>query len=173
MEDKFYITTPIYYVNDKPHIGHPYTKITADTLARWRTQQGENVFFLTGTDEFAQKTVDAAKKNNEEVHEYTDRMAGIWQSTWEKLGLSNSDFIRTTEERHIATVKDFWGRVDAAGDIYRGKYEGWYCKGHEAFMKEDELTPDGLCPDHKTKPEWISEENYFFKLSNYQEKLLD
>ena len=173
MVEKFYITTPIYYVNDKPHIGHAYTNIVADTLARWRGQQGEDVFFLTGTDEFAQKTVDAAKKNNEEVHAYTDRMAGIWQSTWEKLGLSNSDFIRTTEERHIATVKDFWGRVDAAGDIYKGKYEGWYCKGHEAFMKEDELTPDGLCPDHKTKPEWISEENYFFKLSAYQDKLLE
>ncbi|MDE2020118.1 MAG: methionine--tRNA ligase [Patescibacteria group bacterium] len=173
MENKFYITTPIYYVNDKPHIGHAYTNIVADLLARWREQQGEDILYLTGTDEFAQKTVDAAKKNNEEVHEYTDRMASIWQSTWEKLKLSNSDFIRTTEERHIATVKDFWGRVDAAGDIYKGKYEGLYCKGHEAFMKEDELTPDGLCPDHKTKPEWISEENYFFKLSAYQDKLLD
>ena len=173
MEQRFYITTPIYYVNDKPHIGHAYTNIVADLLARWRTAQGENVFFLTGTDEFAQKTVDAAKKNNEEVHEYTDRMAGIWQSTWEKLNLSNSDFIRTTEERHIVTVKDFWGRVDAAGDIYMGKYEGLYCKGHEAFLKEDELTPDGLCPDHKTKPEWVSEQNYYFRLSNYQEKLLE
>lgn len=173
MPDKFYITTPIYYVNDKPHIGHAYTNIIADVLARWRTIHGENVLFLTGTDEFAQKTVDAAKKNGEETEAYTERMSGIWSSTWEKLGLSNTDFIRTTERRHIDTVKDFWGRVDAAGDIYKGQYEGLYCKGHEAFMKEDELTPDGLCPDHKVAPELVSEENYFFKLSNYQDALLD
>lgn len=170
---RFYITTPIYYVNDKPHIGHAYTTIVADTLARWRASQGEDVVFLTGTDENSQKTVDAAKKSGEEVHAYTDRLAEVWQSAWQKLGISNTDFIRTTEERHVEVVKDFWSRLDAAGDIYKGTYEGLYCKGHEAFMKEDELTPDGLCPDHKIAPEMVTEENYFFRLSSYQQKLLD
>lgn len=170
---RFYITTPIYYVNDKPHIGHAYTTIVADTLARWRLAQGMDVAFLTGTDENSQKTIDAAKKKGEEVRAYTDRMAEIWQEAWKKLGISNTDFIRTTEERHIEVVNDFWGRLDAAGDLYRGRYEGLYCKGHEAFMKEDELTPDGLCPEHKTKPELVSEENYFFRLSKYEKQLLD
>jgi len=169
--DKFYITTPIYYINDKPHIGHAYTTIVADTLARWRAGQGADVVFSTGVDEHAQKTVDAAKKNNEEVHAYTDRMAEAWENVWQKLRISYSDFIRTTEPRHIETVNDFWTRLEAAGDLYKDKYEGLYCKGHEAFMKEDELI-DGLCPEHKTKPEFVSEENYYFKLSDYQDKLL-
>ena len=169
---KFYITTPIYYVNDKPHIGHAYTTIVADTLARWRSARGENVIFLTGTDENSQKTIDAAARAKEEVRAYTDRLAQTWEETWRKLGISNTDFIRTTEARHIETVNDFWGRLEAAGDLYKGRYEGLYCKGHEAFLKEDELTDDGLCPDHKVKPERVSEENYYFALSKYQEKLL-
>ena len=171
--DEFYITTPIYYVNDKPHIGHAYSTIVADTLARWREARGEHVVFSTGVDENAQKTVDAAAKNDEEIHAYLDRMAELWSGTWAKLGISNTDFIRTTEERHVETVNDIWGRMEAAGDIYKGQYEGLYCKGHEAFMKEDELTPDGLCPEHKTRPELVTEENYFFRLSNYQQKLLE
>lgn len=170
--DRFYITTPIYYVNDKPHIGHAYTTIVADVLARSRAAYGKDVVFLTGTDEFAQKTVDAAKKAGEEIRAYTDRMADLWRSTWEKLGISNTDFIRTTEQRHIETVREIWARVAADGDIYKGKYEGLYCKGHEAFMSEDELV-DGLCPDHKTRPELVSEENYFFRLSKYQKQLLE
>jgi len=171
--DEFYITTPIYYVNDKPHIGHAYSTIVADTLARWREVRGEHVVFSTGVDENAQKTVDAAKKHEEEIHAYVDRLADMWSSTWSKLGISNTDFIRTTEERHIEVVNDIWGRMEAAGDIYKGQYQGLYCKGHEAFMKEDELTPDGLCPEHKTAPELVTEENYFFRLSNYQERLLE
>ncbi len=170
---EFYITTPIYYINDKPHIGHAYSTIVADTLARWREAQGERVIFSTGVDENAQKTVDAAKKSGEEIHAYVDRLADLWAGTWAKLGIGNTDFIRTTEERHLETVRDIWGRMEAAGDIYKGQYQGLYCRGHEAFMKEDELTPDGLCPDHKTKPELVTEENYFFRLSNYQQKLLD
>ena len=173
MDNKFYITTPIYYVNDKPHIGHAYSSIVADVLARWRFGQGEDVVFSMGVDENAQKTVDAAAKRGEEIRAYTDRMAEIWQSTWEKLGLSYTDFIRTTEERHAAVVVDFWRRLEAAGDLYKEKYEGWYCRGHEAFLNEDELTPDGLCPEHKTKPDWVSEENYYFALSKYQQPLLD
>lgn len=170
---EFYITTPIYYINGVPHIGSAYTTIVADVLARWREVRGEAVTFVTGTDEFAQKTPDAAEKNGEEVYAYADRMADIWIETWGKLGISNTDFIRTTEERHINTVKDFWGRMEAAGDIYKGQYEGLYCKGHEAFVKEDELTPDGLCPEHNTAPELVTEENYFFRLSNYQKQLLE
>ncbi len=173
MDNKFYITTPIYYINDKPHIGHAYTTITADVLARWRFGQNEDVIFSTGVDENAQKTVDAAAKHNEEIHAYTDRMAGIWESTWQKLGISNTDFIRTTEPRHAAVVADFWKRMEAAGDIYRGRYEGFYCTACETFYKEEDLTPDGLCPIHKTKPEWVSEENYYFALSKYQQPLLD
>ena len=171
--DKFYITTPIYYVNDKPHIGHAYTTIVADVLARWRASQGMDVAFSTGVDENAQKTVDAAKKNGMEIREYTDKMAETWQAAWAKLGISNTDFIRTTEERHLDTVRDFWKLLEAAGDLYRGKYEGLYCKGHEAFLKEDELTSEGLCPDHRTKPERVSEENFYFRLSKYQKPLLD
>jgi methionyl-tRNA synthetase len=171
--DEFFITTPIYYVNDKPHIGHAYTTIVVDTLARWREARGEHVVFSTGVDENSQKTIDAAQKNGEDVHEYVDRLAEVWESTWAKLGINNTDFIRTTEERHIEVVRDIWGRMEAAGDIYKGQYQGLYCKGHEAFMKEDELTPEGLCPDHKVAPELVTEENYFFRLSNYQQKLLD
>jgi methionyl-tRNA synthetase len=170
--EKFYITTPIYYINDKPHIGHAATTIAADVLARFWRKQGNDVLFVTGTDENSQKTVDAAAKHKEELQAYTDRMASIWESTWEKLGISNTDFIRTTEPRHIETVKDVWGRIDAAGDIYLSTYTGLYCRGHEAFLREDELV-DGLCPDHKTKPEKISEQNYFFRLSRYQKPLLD
>ena len=173
MDNKFYITTPIYYINDKPHIGHAYTTIAADVLARWRFGQGEDVTFSTGVDENAQKTVDAAAKHGEEIHAYTDRMAEIWESTWQKLGISYTDFIRTTEPRHAAVVADFWKRMEAAGDIYKGKYEGLYCVGCETFYKEEELTPDGLCPIHKTKPEFVSEENYYFALSKYQQPLLD
>jgi len=175
---KFYITTPIYYVNGEPHIGHAYTTIVADTLARWRRgagldDGGEDVIFSAGVDENAQKNVDAAKKKGEEIHEYVERLAKIWESTWEKLGISNTDFIRTTEERHIEVVRDVWSRLEAAGDLYKDKYEGLYCKGHEAFMNEDELTEDGLCPEHLTKPEFVSEENYYFRLSKYQQPLLD
>lgn len=167
---KFYITTPIYYVNDKPHIGHAYTTIAADVLARWRTGSDEDVIFLTGVDENSQKTVDAAKKSGEEIHAYIDRLAELWESTWGKLGISNTDFIRTTEERHIQTVQDFWGRLEAAGDLYKDRYEGLYCKGHEAFISEDELV-NGLCPEHNMAPELVSEENYFFRLSKYQSQL--
>jgi methionyl-tRNA synthetase len=175
MEDasggKFYITTPIYYVNGAPHIGSAYTTIVADTLARSRAAQNEDVIFLTGVDENAQKNVEAAEKKGEAVDAYVDQMAGVWESTWKQLGISNTDFIRTTEARHIETVNDFWARIDAAGDLYRDRYEGLYCKGHEAFIKEEDLV-DGLCPEHKTAPELVAEDNYFFRLSGYREKLL-
>jgi methionyl-tRNA synthetase len=172
MDNKFYITTPIYYINDKPHIGHAYTTIVADVLARWRGGLGEDVTFSTGVDENAQKTVDAAAKLGEETQAYTDRMAEIWESTWQKLGISYTDFIRTTDPRHAEVVSDFWKRMEAAGDIYKDKYEGLYCVGCETFYKEEDLI-DGLCPIHKTEPEWVSEENYYFAFSKYQQPLLD
>ncbi len=172
MDNKFYITTPIYYINDKPHVGTAVTTIVADVLARFWRQQGEDVLLVTGTDENSQKTVDAAAKKGEDIVAYTDRMAKVWEETWEKLGISNTDFIRTTEPRHVETVLDLWSRIDAAGDIYKDMYTGLYCKGCEEFKKEEDLV-DGLCPEHKVAPEAVSELNYFFRLSNYQEKLLE
>ncbi|MEK7582745.1 MAG: methionine--tRNA ligase [Patescibacteria group bacterium] len=171
-KNRFYITTPIYYINDRPHIGHAYTTIVADVLARLNRIQGRDVTFLTGTDENSQKTVVAAEKSGESIDAYTNRLAVNWKETWQKLGISNTDFIRTTEERHRSVVEEIWKRINEKGDMYKGKYEGLYCKGHEAFMKESDLI-DELCPDHKTKPERLVEENYFFRLSKYQHKLLE
>ena len=168
---RFYITTPIYYVNDKPHVGHAYSTIIADTLARYHRALGDEVTFLTGTDENSQKTVDAAQKNGEDIISYTDRLAGVWKSVWQALNISNTDFIRTTEARHKKIVEEFWKRLWDNGDIYKGRYEGLYCKGHEAFMKESDLV-NGLCPDHKIKPEHFAEDNYFFKLKRYEKDLL-
>ena len=169
---KFYITTPIYYVNDKPHLGHTYTTIAADVLARWHRLKGEDVFFLTGVDENSQKTVQAAhEKGKEDIQRYTDQMAAVWQMSWDSLGFSNNDFIRTTEERHKRGVTKFFRKIKKE-DIYKGKYKGYYCTGCEAFIKESDLV-DGKCPLHKTKPEFIEEENLFFRLTNYKEKLLN
>lgn len=170
--DEFYITTPVYYVNDRPHVGHAYTTIVADALARYARLCGKSVRFLLGTDENSQKTVEAAQKSGEGIEAYADRLAEIWRSAWRELGISNTDFIRTTEERHIKVVREFWQRIWDKGDIYEGEYKGFYCKGHEAFMKESELI-NGLCPDHNTKPESIAERNYFFRLSKYSSGLLN
>lgn len=172
MASRFYLTTPIYYINDVPHVGHAYTTFVADTFARWKRSRGNEVVFATGTDENAQKTVDAAAKTGEDVQRYTDRMAETWQKTWQKLGISNTDFIRTTEQRHIKTVHELWRRIAERGDIYKGRYEGLYCRGCEAFKKESDLL-EGFCPDHNMQPERVSEENYFFRLSKYQIPLLD
>lgn len=171
--EKVYLTTPIYYVNDVPHIGHAYCTLATDTLARfWRKKIGqENVFFLTGTDENSQKTVEAAAKVNQEIYEYLDQMAAQWQKTWDEIGVSYDDFIRTTEERHIKTVQEIFQKIYDKGDIYKGKYIGKYCTGCEAFLKESELDEKGHCPIHRRAPEELEEENYFFRLSNYEEKL--
>ena len=171
---KIYLTTPIYYVNDIPHIGHAYNILATDTLARyWRKKLGrENVFFLTGTDENSQKTVDAAAEKNQEIYEYLDEMSKNWKTTWEKIGIDFDDFIRTTEERHINTVNKIFNTIYENGDIYKGKYEGLYCTGCEAFKKETDLDEEGHCPDHKKAPEKLSEDNYFFRLSKYEKPLL-
>jgi len=170
---KFFVTTPIYYVNDKPHIGHAYTTIVADILARWQRMQGAEVLFLTGTDENSQKNVEAAKKNKEkDLQKYVDKMSAVWQETWDSLNLTIDDFIRTTEPRHKKAVEKFFKAVNQAGDIYQGEYEGWYCNGCEAFVTESDLI-DGNCPIHKKPVEKIKEKNYFFKLTNYRDKLIE
>jgi methionyl-tRNA synthetase len=169
--EKFYITTPLFYVNDSPHIGHAYNVIAADVIARWRRLKGDRVFFLTGTDEHGEKVEQAARKHGKEPKAYADEVSAKFRETWKRLGISNDDFIRTTEPRHEKTVKSFIETVAEKGDIYKGEYEGLYCVGCETFKTETELV-DGKCPDHGTKPEQRKEETYFFRLSKYGDRLL-
>lgn len=170
---KFYVTTPIYYINYNPSVGSAYTTIAADILARWHRLMGRKVFFLTGLDENSSKTVQAAKDAGiSNIQSYADGMAVKWQEAWRILNISNDGFIRTTAERHKKAVNDFFLKVFEKGDIYKGKYEGFYCEGCEAFVKESDLLK-GECPVHKKPPKKIVEENYFFRLSKYQNKLLD
>lgn len=171
MSEKYYITTPIYYVNAAPHIGHAYTTIAADVLARDARLRGCEVRFLVGTDENSQKNVEAAKRAEKPVREYVDEMAATWRRTWEELGITFDDFIRTTEERHVKGVEKFYNAVKASGDIYKGTYEGYYCVGCEAYLTERDLV-NGQCSLHKTSPQVIKEENYFFKLSRFRGPLL-
>jgi len=169
---KFYITTPIYYINAVPHIGHAYSTIVADALARWHRLRGDDVFFLTGLDENSAKTVDAAReKGFKNIQSYADSMANLWRGTWKLLGVSNDDFVRTTQERHQKNVRELFESIKANGDIYKGTYEGLYCEGCEGYYTEDDLV-DGKCPLHLTKPKRLREENYFFKLSKYSDALL-
>ncbi len=170
MEDdkkKFYIATPIYYVNDKPHIGHAYTTIAADVLARLHRQLGYDVHFQTGTDEHGAKIAAAAEKAGKTPQEFTDFISAKFSLAWDRLDIAPDKFIRTTETQHKDAVKIFLEKLKASGKIYEGQYEGLYCVGHEAFIKESDLV-DGVCPDHKTKPSQIKEKNWFFKLSEYQ-----
>jgi len=170
---KYYITTPIYYVNDKPHIGHTYTTVVADALARFHRLRGDETRFVTGTDENSQKNVLAMEAAGEkDLTAYLDRMARVWRETWSELGISFDDFIRTTEQRHLAGVERFWKAVQASGDIYEGVYEGLYCTGCEAFKTENEIV-NGRCNLHPNKElEHIKEKNYFFRLSKYRDQLL-
>lgn len=168
MKNKFFITTAIDYVNANPHIGHALEKIQADVLARYHRALGEEVLFLTGTDENSLKNVQAAEKANVPVQEFVDKNAEIFKDLKKVLNLSFNDFIRTTEKRHIKGVEKLW--LACKKDIYKKKYKGLYCVGCEEFYTEKELV-NGLCPEHKEKPELIEEENYFFKLSKYQNQL--
>jgi len=165
---KFYITTAIDYVNGLPHIGHALEKIQTDVLARYHRSLGENVLFLTGTDENSLKNVQAAEKEGITVQELVDRNAQVFYNLKDVLNLSFDDFIRTTEQRHIQGVEKLWEACQK--DIYKKTYEGLYCVGCETFYKESELV-NGLCPEHKKAPELVKEENYFFKLSKYQKQL--
>jgi len=171
-KNKFYITTPIYYVNGIASIGHAYTTIISDIIARWKRLEGYDVAFLTGTDENASKTVEGAKKAGyKDIQKYADDMAQNWVNVWKELNISNTDFIRTTDTRHKKFVLDFFDKAYKKGDVYKGKYVGLYCEGCEGFVMEKELV-DGKCPYHKTEPKQLEEENYFFKLSKYQNKVL-
>ncbi len=173
MNKKFYITTPLYYVNASPHIGHSYTNIAADTLARYMRQAigKENVWFLTGTDEHGQKIQKAADAQKLTPKEFADKMVDMFKNLWVNLGISYDDFIRTTEPRHINTVQKVLEILHKSGDIYQAKYEGWYCTPCETFWTEGQLE-QGTCPDCKRLVEKISEVNYFFKLSKYQDWLI-
>jgi methionyl-tRNA synthetase len=177
----FYVTTPIYYVNDAPHLGHAYTTIAGDVLTRWHRQRGENVWYLTGTDEHGQKIMRTAEANGVTPQEWCDKLVEeSWKPLWEHLNIKNDDFIRTTERRHTDRVQEFVQDLYDKGEIYQGGYEGPYCVGCEEYKTPADLL-DGtgefegmkLCPIHKTPVEMLKEENYFFKLSEYGPKLLD
>ncbi len=168
----YYVTTPIYYVNSTPHIGHAYTTIAADILARHFRQRGEDTFFLTGVDEHASKVARVAADQGLAPMEYADKIVGAWRELPQRLNATNDFFIRTTDEGHKSFVQDFLQRMYDGGDIYEGVYSGLYCVGCEAFKTEAELV-DGKCPLHDVEPEWIDEKNWFFRLSAYQDRLLE
>src|SRR3989344_947062 len=172
MKNKFYVTTPIYYPNDVPHIGHAYTTIAADIISRWHKIKGDNVFFLTGTDEHGKKIENAAKKQGKNPKEFVDVLVPKFKEAWKKLNIEYDRFIRTTDTDHEKIVSEILKKVYEKEDIYKGEYFGLYCIGCEAYYTEKDLI-DGCCPIHKTKTEVIKEESYFFKLSKYQGKLLD
>lgn len=170
-----YFTTPIYYVNDVPHIGHAYCTLATDTIVRFYRQKlgAESVWFLTGTDENSQKTVEAAQKAEQPIEEYLTQMAQRWRDCWDSIGISYDDFIRTTEPRHVENVHAVFQTVYERGDIYKGNYQGLYCTGCESFKTTADLDEDGNCPDHRRPPEQLAEENYFFRLSAYEKPLLE
>jgi methionyl-tRNA synthetase len=172
MTQPFYITTPIYYVNARPHLGHAYTTIAADVAARYHSMLTDETFFLTGTDEHGDKVVRAAKKENLSPRVYVDKVSALFKNLWPELNISNNAFIRTTDKSHMELVKLILQRIWDAGDIYFSEYEGLYCFGCERFYTERELI-NGKCPDHEIEPERIKESNYFFKMSRYQGWLIE
>ncbi len=169
---KYYLTTPIYYVNARPHLGHAYTTIVGDALARWHRLLGDDVYFLTGTDEHGLKIQQAAEAAGTTPQEFTDSIAPLFQQAWERLNISHNDFIRTTEERHKVGVSKLLQACYDAGDIELDTYEGLYCVACEAYFTEDDLD-NGNCPIHKRAVEHVKEENYFFRLSRFEQRLLD
>jgi methionyl-tRNA synthetase len=174
-QERFYLTTPIFYPNGVPHIGHAYTAIATDVLARFARLDGKDVFFLTGTDEHGQKMQQTAEKEGIKPIELADRNSAVFRNMVEVLGCSNNDFIRTTEERHRISVQELWRRMEANGDIYLGKYGGWYSVRQEAYFDESETTvgEDGIRREPLgSQVEWVEEESYYFRLSAYGEKLL-
>ncbi len=170
-QNKFYVTTPIYYVNDVPHIGHAYTTIAADILARYNRLKGKNVFFLTGTDEHGQKVDKAARERGKSPQEHADIMVGNFRKLWEKLNISNDAFIRTTDPEHKKTVQEVLQRLLEKGEIVKRAYSGWYCTPDERFWTEKEIV-NGNCPECRRPVERIQEENYFFLMSKYRDRLI-
>jgi methionyl-tRNA synthetase len=171
MNKHFYISTPIYYVNDVPHIGHSYTTLACDVLARYKRSRGFDVFFLTGTDEHGQKVEKAALTKGETPLELADRVMRRFEALWEKLGVSHTDFIRTSQERHKKGVQTLFEKIQANGDIYLGEYEDWYCTPCETFWTETQLM-DGCCPDCGRPTDKLKEQSYFFRMSKYQDALI-
>jgi len=170
---RFYLTTAIDYVNSRPHLGTAYEKVAADVIARYKRLAGFDVRFVMGNDEHSQNVFRKATELGLEPLDYCDRMADEFTSVWKRLDVSYDDFIRTTESRHKKAVQTLIQKSYEAGDIYPGEYEGWYCVSCESFKQDKDLTPDGLCQVHKTKPEWIKEKNYFFRLSKYRDRLVE
>jgi methionyl-tRNA synthetase len=176
MKPTYYLTTPIYYVNDAPHIGHAYTTLACDVLARFKRLDGYDVFFLTGTDEHGQKVEKAAQDSGMEPQAFTDKVSRNFRDLCGVMGISNDDFIRTTEPRHHAASAEIWNRMKASGALYLGHYEGWYAVRDEAFYGEDEVTagPDGVKRAPSGAPvEWVREPSWFFRLSEWGPKLLE
>ena len=171
MGEVFYITTPIYYVNDMPHIGTAYTTVAADAIARYQRLKGREVFFLTGTDEHGQKVAQAAAERNENPQAWADLMAPHFTDTWKLLDISNDDYIRTTQNRHTRVAQLFIEKLKDRGDVYLGSYEGWYCIHDESFLLSSQLEGGG-CPDCGRPVDWVKEENYFFRLSKFADRLL-
>jgi methionyl-tRNA synthetase len=167
---RFYLTTAIDYVNSRPHLGTAYEKVAADVIARYKRLCGIDTHFVMGNDEHSQNVFRRARELGEDPQAYCDRMADEFLGVWKRLDISFDDFIRTTEPRHKAGVHELVRKMSAAGDIFEGFYEGWYCVSCEAFKQEKDLI-DGNCPIHRTKPEWIREKNYFFRLSKYTDRL--
>ena len=176
MVKNFYITTPIYYPSGKPHMGHAYSSIVADIFARFKRLEGFNVLFLTGTDEHGQKIQNEAKKNNKDPKIFCDELSETFRNLTRTLNLSNDDFIRTTEPRHHKSVIEIWNKLVGSGDIYLGKYSGWYSISDEAFYDEDEIEDKNgkkISKSSGSLVEWVEEESYFFKLSAWSNKLLE
>ncbi|MFC2491806.1 MAG: methionine--tRNA ligase [Campylobacter curvus] len=172
MKEKVYITTPIYYVNDVPHIGHAYTTIIADTFARFKRLQGHPTYFMTGTDEHGQKIEQAAKARGKTPKEYADEISAKFRTLWDEFEISYDHFIRTTDEEHKLTAQNVFSKMQANGDIYKGEYEGFYCVSCETFFTATQLLDDNCCPDCGRKTSIVKEESYFFRLSKYQDALL-
>ena len=176
MNKNFYITTPIYYPSGKPHMGHAYSSIIADIFARFKRLEGYNVLFLTGTDEHGQKIQKEAEKNKKDPKKFCDEISQTFRSLTKILNLTNDDFIRTTETRHLNSVNEVWNRLIKSGDIYLDKYSGWYSVSDEAYYDVDEIEDKNGKKISKISGsivEWVEEESYFFKLSAFQKKLLE
>ncbi|PUU93148.1 MULTISPECIES: methionine--tRNA ligase [Halanaerobium] len=174
--DTYYVTTPIYYPSDKLHIGHAYTTVAADTIARYKKMQGYDTMFLTGSDEHGQKIERKAQEAGKEPKEYVDQIVATFKDLWGKLDIDYDYFIRTTEERHEKVVQKIFKKLYDKGDIYKGKYEGWYCTPCEAFWTERQLEEENgekVCPDCHRPVEWVEEESYFFKMGKYADRLLE
>ncbi|MGO4374198.1 class I tRNA ligase family protein, partial [Paenibacillus sp. MCAF20] len=170
-KEPFYITTPIYYPSDKLHIGHAYSTVAGDAMARYKRLRGYDVWYLTGTDEHGQKIERKAQEKGKTPQQFVDDIVVGIKELWKKLDITNDDFIRTTEERHKQVVAQIFDRFLKQDDIYKSTYEGWYCTSCESFFLERQLE-DGRCPDCGKEVEWVTEESYFFRMSKYADRLL-